>query len=273
MHKAQPNRSLSALTAASGRIDLWAAFPAEIADPALLQQYNDLLPQDETQRMQRLVRAVDRHRFLITRALTRTVLSRYLSIEARDLTFAKNQYGRPYLSNSDMLAPTLTFNITHTHDLVLLGVTDQRTLGIDVESARRHAATIGIANRYFSPAECAALNNLPASQQQDRFFAYWTLKESYIKARGMGLSIPLDQFSFGLSGKGEIDLTVEDSLGDRASHWQFWQLALADEFLTAVCFSHEDQKIPGLAIRKIVPLVSEEPLAHSTIAASHGWPL
>ncbi len=268
----QPIDLSSRFHASPQRIDLWAAFPREITAQPLLADYKSVLSASERTRMMRFVRPVDQHRFLITRALTRSVLARYLDLDARNLTFDKNKYGRPHLSNTGIGTDTITFNITHTDDLIVLGVTKQRTLGIDVESIQRGGALIDIATRFFSPLECTALNSLPAYKQHQRFFAYWTLKESYIKARGMGLSIPLEQFGFAFPRPDLIELSIDPVLADQPSRWQFWQMDLANEFLTSICFSHEGRSLPQLSIRKIVPLQQAEFIDHRPIAASHGWP-
>ncbi|MEX3011551.1 4'-phosphopantetheinyl transferase superfamily protein [Hoeflea sp. TYP-13] len=260
------------LSASPNRIDIWTARPDDVADTALLSGYRRLLSPDEETRMQRLVRDTDRHRFLITRALTRTVLGRYLSMDGAELTFGKNRYGRPFLKNGGDGSEALSFNITHTHDCVVMGVTQQRTLGIDIESTGRKAAALGVANRFFSDLECAALNALPASRQHDRFFAYWTLKESYIKARGMGLSIPLGKFSFDFTGTDQFSLAVDKSLSDDATRWRFWQIGVEKDFLIAVCASALNDTLPELRLRRIVPLASEDPLEFRPVASSHGWP-
>jgi 4'-phosphopantetheinyl transferase len=261
------------LSASPNRIDLWVTRPDEATDDALLSQYRALLSPDESDRMRRFVREQDRHRFLVTRALTRSLLGRYLAMDGAALQFGKNRHGRPFLQNAGAGARTLSFNITHTHDRVVLGVTGERTLGIDIESTGRQAATLGIAHRYFSDLECRALNALPPDRQQQRFFAYWTLKESYIKARGMGLAIPLGKFSFDFADTGQFTFSADESLSDDPAQWRFWQIGIAEDFLVSICASALDIPLPVLSPREIIPLADEErPLAFRPVAASHGWP-
>jgi 4'-phosphopantetheinyl transferase len=84
------------------------------------------------------------------------------------------------------------------------------------------------------------LQTLPEPLQPLRFFQYWTLKESYIKARGMGLSIPLDRFSFDASQPTRITFSVDPILEDDAAHWTFWQWSLAEGYLLALCAQRRD---------------------------------
>ena len=94
--------------------------------------------------------------------------------------------------------PPVRFNLSHTDGLAVCAVVLKHDIGVDVEHRQRRVVSENIARRFFSPSEVREFESLPERMQQDRFFQYWTLKESYIKARGMGLSIPLEKFSFHL---------------------------------------------------------------------------
>jgi 4'-phosphopantetheinyl transferase len=244
------------------RIDLWFTFLEDVAggpeNNDLLQRYRALLSPPELQAQQRFHFEKDRHRYLVTRALVRTVLSRYAPIAPQDWEFAANAYGKPSvaksMAHSAALAQTLSFNVSHTQDLVVLGVTHGAALGVDVESTQRGAA-LDAAQAFFAPSEVADLAQLPAHLQADRFFQYWTLKESYIKARGLGLSIGLDQFSFDLSQPGRVRLWV-------AAHWRFWQLRPSPQHWVAVCARSQGQSHnsaqPTLHMRRVVPLGADQ---------------
>ncbi|HJY84394.1 MAG TPA: 4'-phosphopantetheinyl transferase superfamily protein, partial [Candidatus Binatia bacterium] len=204
-------------------IHLWLAFYDEVVDAPLYSAYRELLNVAEKKQQQRFYFARDRRRYLITRALVRTVLSRYVSIHPNKWVFSTNAYGRPEIFNAQARAERLSFNISHTHSLIVLGVTKRRALGVDVENFLARKASIDIAERYFAPQEIAVLMAAPPDQQQYRFFEYWTFKEAYIKARGMGLALPLDKFSFHYPGDHEVAITIHPELGDDSARWQFWQ--------------------------------------------------
>jgi 4'-phosphopantetheinyl transferase len=219
----------------SGQIHLWLAFLDEITDPHLLAEYRRLLSREELQQRQRFYFERDRHRYLVTRAMVRTVLSKYAAVAAHEWRFDVNAYGKPSISAEHVAASGLEFNVAHTCRVVLLGVAIGRSLGVDVEDMTGDRACIDIADRYFAPEEVRVLRASPPDRQVRRFFEHWTLKESYIKARGMGLSIPLDRFAFHLDDPAPIRLTIDPALADRPERWAFWQQTLVHNHLAAVC--------------------------------------
>ena len=249
----------AALTLAPAEIHLWLAYYDEITDERLLADYLALLNQNEKEQQSRFYFAKDRLRYLVTRALARTVLSRYASIDPREWIFSTNAYGCPEIANEQMREERLWFNISHTHSLIVLGVTKGRALGVDVENWRARDVSIDIADRFFSPAEVKALYGVPPHQQQYRFFEYWTFKESYIKARGMGLSLPLDKFSFHYAHHRAVEIAIDPELSDDAARWQFWQFQPRPEYLVAICAEQVDQPAK-LIVRQAVPMQSERSL-------------
>ncbi len=238
-------------------IHLWLAFYDEIADESLHAAYRELLDAAEKEQEPRFYFGRDRRRYLVTRALVRTVLARYLSIDPRECIFSTNAYGRPDIVNAQAAEASLSFNISHTHSLIVLGVTRGRALGVDVENVRAREASLAVADRYFAPQEVAALTAAPPHQQQYRFFEYWTFKESYIKARGMGLSLPLDKFSFQYPDDHTVEIAIHPELADDPARWQFWQFRPASEYLVAICAERAGAQSPSLIVRQAVPLMSE----------------
>jgi 4'-phosphopantetheinyl transferase len=112
--------------------------------------------------------------------------------------------------------------------------TCHQVLGVDAEYLLRPGETVSIAERFFSPRETRALLALSTAKQRERFFSYWTLKESYIKARGLGLALPLEQFSFLLDGDKDIGIAFDPQLGDEPSRWRFELLRASPQHLVAV---------------------------------------
>lgn len=253
--------STSPLVASEHNIDVWLAFYQDIADEQLHASYRELLTEAERRKEVRFYFADDQRRYLVTRALVRTLLSRYVpSVAPADWRFSTNRYGRPQVDSVNGEGEGLSFNISHTRGLIALAVTGRRELGIDVENVVTREVSIEIADRFFAPTEVAELGAVPVERQQDRFFEYWTFKESYIKARGMGLSIPLDQFSFHYPHEQAVGLATDPQLGDDANRWEFWQYRPTADYLLAVCAERRAGQAPTLTFRKTVPTVMEHAL-------------
>jgi 4'-phosphopantetheinyl transferase len=241
-------------------IHLWLAYYDEIEDRRM-RLHQALLNDAEKAQHLKFHFERDRRRYFATRVLVRTVLSRYAPVRPERWIFAANAYGRPEIANAGMPISDLSFNISHTNGLIVLGVTRGRQLGVDVENIRARGVSIEIADRFFSPIEVAALAEVASELQQDRFFEYWTLKESYIKARGMGLSIPLDKFGFRFPQDHAIELSIDPELQDCSERWQFWQLRPTPAYLVAICAERTEAGSPAVIVRKVVTMDLEQDLA------------
>jgi 4'-phosphopantetheinyl transferase len=244
-------------------IDLWLSYYDTAVDEAA---YLALLSAEEKAQQLRFRFADDRKRYLVTRALVRTVLSRYLPLSADAWQFANNRFGRPEIANRVAGADRLTFNLSHTRGVIALAIAWHSAVGVDVENVPERNMT-DIADRFFAAEEVAALRSLPEHQQQQRFFEFWTLKEAYIKARGMGLAIPLDKFHFRFADRRSLALVVHPELADDASRWQFWQLQLSPQQLLALC-AERRMPSPRLTVRKITPLADEQTLVADVLRTS-----
>ncbi|SCX59698.1 4'-phosphopantetheinyl transferase superfamily protein [Variovorax sp. EL159] len=246
----------------AGDIHLWFCFHGKSGDATQDAACRALLTPEELSKQNRFHFASDRYRYLLTRALVRSVLSRYAPVQPHAWRFATGPFGRPRIE-----APTieethgLDFNLSHTDGLIVLALARNIELGVDVENIERNAA-LDVADHFFSPVEAEALRALSAALQTARFFDLWTLKESYIKARGMGLQIPLDSFSFTLDDHGGIEFALADS-GTRdntARPWHFWQLQPTQEHFVALCAAPENPAATRIVCREAAPLQWEKPL-------------
>lgn len=248
------------------RIDLWFAFPGEVRTKGLLDRYRSLLSEDEQRQHARFFFGADRNRYLVTRALVRTVLSKYVSMEPRDWLFTADRYQRPRIANS--AAPRIDFNISHTRSLIVLAITSGRAVGVDAEDVTDRPSLIELADQFFSRDEVAALRALPSQMHCERFFSCWTLKESYLKARGVGLQIPLDRFGFCFETQGRIGMWTHPELNDDAARWQYWQIQPSKEHLAALCTERSEGTTPGLTMTNIVPLEAEQRVSYDLLRSS-----
>ncbi|MBI3761430.1 MAG: 4'-phosphopantetheinyl transferase superfamily protein [Chloroflexi bacterium] len=156
------------------------------------------LAEDELKRAERFYFDSDRQHFIVARGALRTILGRHLGAQPDQLRFVYSSHGKPALVG-DCGFDAIHFNVAHSYGIALVGVTRVSEIGIDVEYVRREVEHLSIARRFFSSGEVAALYALPADLRQEAFFTCWTRKEAFIKARGEGLSYPLDQFDVSLA--------------------------------------------------------------------------
>jgi len=208
-----------------GDVHIWFTRPLSTQQPELLQHYKRILTPDELARQQRYRFEKDQHDALITRAFVRDVLSHYADIAPQDWRFVKGEKDKPEIANPPL---PLRFNLSHTYNFIACAVTLNNDIGLDVEHIARDNDILAIADRYFSPSEVKELFSLPEPSQRSRFFDYWTLKESYIKACGLGLAIPLDHFSFSIGAakkstqNANIQLSFVPERNDNPTHWRSW---------------------------------------------------
>ncbi len=227
-----------------GEVHVWYAFTRELEQPELLDACERLLDEAERARHQRLLIDRVRHEHLVTRALARTSLSRYARVAPESWVFVKNQWGRPEVQ-APAEARWLRFNLSNTRGLVAIAVARELDVGVDVEFVERKTEPLAIAERFFSASEVQALRaQVGDAAQRERFFAYWTLKEAYIKARGMGLAIPLGQFSFHLDGPGPEHISFGPEIEDDPGGWHFWREQPSPQHRVAGAVRH-----PGARIR------------------------
>jgi 4'-phosphopantetheinyl transferase len=219
------------LKLASNEIHVWRVFLQETA--SCLQSLQQNLSADELNRLERYYFQKDREQFIVSRGALRAILSRYLDINPRTLNFAYNLYGKPFL-DCPLAKNTLCFNLSHSHGVALIAITENRDIGIDIECIRKNLPYQEIAERFFSPLEKTVLRSLPEHLQHQAFFTCWTRKEAYIKAVGKGLSIPLDRFDVTLApGEPAALLNFQDD-PQEIFKWNLIELIPASDMVAAL---------------------------------------
>jgi 4'-phosphopantetheinyl transferase len=127
-------------------------------------------------------------------------------------------------------------------------------VGVDVEKLDATPDMLDVARQFFSTAEAAALGALAIEEQAERFFAIWTLKESYVKARGLGIAaVPLQAFTFDLGRDGSIGLSFEPGLDDDAGAWRFATIRVSADHLLAVAARLGEAGAPRVRVATWVP--------------------
>ena len=214
-------------------LELWLAYPGDLAEPAVEEACAALLDDAERARAARYRFARHRLEFLATHALTRVALSHHHPLPPDAWRFSVNKYGKPSptpecglhfnQSNSLELAVCLLARPGARPDAQPGVVAADRgpAVGVDVESFARAEEIVPLAPRVFSAAERAQLDALPITARPDRALSLWTLKEAYIKARGMGLSLPLEEISFFFDGPDAIRFEVAPGVDEDPARWRF----------------------------------------------------
>ncbi|MCC7358229.1 MAG: 4'-phosphopantetheinyl transferase superfamily protein [Anaerolineales bacterium] len=188
------------------------------------------LAPDERERAAHFYFAADARRFVAAHGQLRQLISAYVGRRPAELVFAANDFGKPGLAAP---ADVLQFNLAHSGAWALVALTAAVPVGVDVEACRPITDRAAIAERFFAPGEAQRLSALPAGEQAAAFFRCWTRKEAYLKARGLGLSLPLDAFEVTLETGQPRLLWVQDDPAEAAA-WQLLEPAMPPGYAAAI---------------------------------------
>jgi 4'-phosphopantetheinyl transferase len=191
------------------------------------------LSEDELRRADRFHFARDRARFIAARGILREILGRYLHTPPERVRFDYNAYGKPELLDAEE-RERLRFNLSHAGSVALYAVASEREVGVDVETLRDDFACAEVAARFFSRREVEALTALPEHAHTRGFYNCWTRKEAYIKARGMGLSLPLDCFDVSLAPGEPAALLATRGTEPEAALWSLREIELETGYVAAL---------------------------------------
>jgi 4'-phosphopantetheinyl transferase len=213
---------------------------------AIVERFSQLLSVDERARAARFHFERDRHHFIVARGCLRTILARYLEIAPLKIQFTYTPYGKPELSTYPSQAQTLNFNLAHSGGYALFAFTHLGEIGVDLEHVRPEFAGDDIARRFFSSDEVASLTKLPANVRHEAFFNCWTRKEAFIKAKGIGLSLPLDQFDVTMA-PGEPAILLRTRWDENeAARWSLKAIDVGPGYVAAVALASRDWQLTFL---------------------------
>ena len=201
--------------------------------PSQIALFRKDLNDDERSRADRFYFSRDRERFIVARGILRAILGRYSNRAPESLSFTYSAHGKPALvPESD--ADRIRFNLSHSNGKALYAINRGREIGVDIEFIRGDLEAEQIAERFFSHSEIETLRALPPSLRKYAFFLCWTRKEAYIKARGEGLSLALDQFDVSLAPGEPAALLSTRSGSDEALRWSLRNLTPASGYAAAL---------------------------------------
>ncbi len=207
------------------------------------------LSTDEIQRAARFHFEKDRYNFMTRRAALRQLLSSYLNCEPEDVAFEYNTYGKPSLSNK--FFETFDFSLSKSGKWVLFAFANEFQVGIDVEKIIANIDWMRLAQRFFSRGEQLQLFALQSEKQLQAFFSFWTRKEAFVKCHGVGLSLPLDQFSVSINPGDPPRLISMDAKVNDVQNWTIKDISLGSDYCAALAASTLDPRIKFFEMKKL----------------------
>jgi 4'-phosphopantetheinyl transferase len=189
----------------SAEVELWTVDLG--AEAARQDDYWQILSKDERERAERFHFVRDRDRYIRARGKLRCLVAEYLAQAPADVVFGYGPQGKPEVQGD------LQFNLAHSEDFALYAFTAGRRVGVDIERLRAMDDAEALATRFFSAEECRDLMSVPQAQRNAVFFACWTRKESFVKAVGAGLTLPLKSFRVAVLPDAEVKFLANQHAG------------------------------------------------------------
>ena len=218
-----------------GVVHLWRR--ALHASAAEVNSCYGLLSNEEQERALRFRIERPRQDFVLTRGTLRLLLARYLSTTPQDVSLRNARNGKPFLQAEN----DLCFNVSHTNGLALMAFATRREIGVDVENLGRETEVEKLAERFFSERERQALEQLSGEKLKEAFFRCWTRKEAYVKAKGNGLSLPLDQFDVSIAAGDRDALLATRPDPAESARWTISDVFLGEGYAAAVAVAANEQ--------------------------------
>lgn len=191
-----------------------------------------LLSEDERIRANKFYFETARSQFIVGRGLLRTLLGEYLHIDPARVEFDYEAHGKPMLKKNQF-DQLIQFNVSHSEQWGIAAVCLNCRIGVDIEWHRPLADMDDLARQFFTKRESALLESLSGKKKRELFYRLWTCKESYLKASGEGLLIPLDQVEVRFEAGDVASLLSND--GREMSEWRVHTFSPLNDYQCAVC--------------------------------------
>jgi 4'-phosphopantetheinyl transferase len=226
------------LTIPSDTAHLWSFDTGCLQTASATDTWLTCLQESERARYAACGTSAAKRAYLGTRALARTALARYSGVPPGDLRFATDRFGRSELAWPAI--PGLSFSLARTEGLAVGLFAIDRDVGVDVELLAPIEA-VELAARFFSPEESAGLAEFEGDARMSRFYELWTLREAYLKARGVGLTLPLDQLAFRPAASGRASAEFGPAIDDDPARWELGLTWLTTRHLVATCIRRSQE--------------------------------
>ena len=202
--------------------------------PEILAVYFAELNKEEKDRSERFRYTADRTNFIVSRAVLKRLISSRLSLPISEIDFKKNRFGKPRLKSNR----PLEFNLSHSGNLALIGITENYRIGIDVEFMKDGLDYLNIAKHHFAPQEYQLLSGQTGSGVKEYFYRCWTRKESFIKAEGSGVSYPLDSFVVSMDSSDTARIISFQNTSEELENWSMHTFCPKEQYQAAVSINY-----------------------------------
>ena len=224
---------------------VWLVSPESIQNSRVITQFFSLLSTEEIKKHNRFHFPEDKHRYLVSHAFVRQVLSKYLNKQPGELEFHYTRNGKPevLLNQNDQI---VRFNLSHTKGLTACIVTINDACGIDTEKIDHKTASIDVARLMFSNSEFKFLKSLSGHSFLAEFFSRWTLREAYVKALGHGIDYPTNKLLFNIKNNQEIEISFQGKTNEAFQHWQFQIMQPTSEHMVTIAIQSNSKKLKSI---------------------------
>lgn len=196
------------------------------SDPDFIQQLSRQLSDEEQSQANRLVKYSQRHTYISSHVAMRRILASKLAIDPENVHYQKQQHGKPFIDREQ----AVYFNLSHSDDHAILGVSRQSEVGVDIEKKSYHRDLIAIAERFFTAEEFNWLKVLPPDSQSQAFYQLWCHKEAFLKATGQGITAGLQYVNLSPDNFNQVTRVRDQARQD----WFLHTLKTDDTFCAAI---------------------------------------
>jgi 4'-phosphopantetheinyl transferase len=226
------------LKPAADEVHVWAAALDRSAEEVAALARS--LCREERERAARFRHAASRDEFVVARAFLRFLMGECLGVAPHEVCFSQTARGKPRLAANP---PPVCFNVSHSHGVALFALTSRCEVGVDLERVRPFSDEVGLAERFFTPREAAALRALDARGRVETFFRLWTRKEAYLKAHGLGLSYGLERVEVSHAADDPAHIVHIDGDREAAARWSLRTLFPAVGYVGALALRSHDYRL------------------------------
>jgi len=202
-----------------------------INDPSKLTVYFDLLSAEEATRAKKMRVESSRNSYITSHAVMRLILKKYLRLPEPEskINIQLQNHGKPYINHTQ----PVYFNLSHTKDIALFGISTKNSVGIDIEYIKPGRDIVNIAKRFFHPDEFKWLTQVDTQKQVNNFYQLWCYKEACLKGIGSGLQGDLSSFAISPN-----ELQTGGNIMIQNSNWHFQPITTFDNYKAAVSHEH-----------------------------------